>query len=81
MFNVFNSPTTASDVDAIVCTSTTWKDAAINAMAGYVLSGSTSMDSIVGVATSGVVIMTPLTHSSSVDPLYPAIYGTVTNIE
>jgi len=67
-------------VNELVCDITTSKNSNLPSKASFTANGATDLTKFVGVSLSGVPILNGLSLNN-VDPLYPAIYGTVTNIE
>jgi hypothetical protein len=77
--NIYNSPTTQTEINNMLCTPTGQADSTIPAAASYSNSGTTSIDTAVGVGLSGVMLFNGAS-ANDVDPLYPAIYGSVTSV-
>ncbi len=80
--SVYQTPTVddADEVNAIICNIEQSADADMSTDTGYTKYGTTSMDTAVGVAISGVVMLNGVSIDE-VDPMYPAVYGTVTDTE
>lgn len=76
--NVYNSPTTQAEIDALLCNTTANSDSTIPTAADFSVTGTTSIDTAIGVGLSGVMLFNGAS-ANDVDPLYPAVYGTVTD--
>lgn len=48
--------------------------------ADFTATGTTGLDTCVGVALTGVLLLGAVS-ANSVDPIYPAVYGTVTDVD
>lgn len=69
--NIFNSATTQNDVNQLICSNlAVTANSKVPSGAGFTSTGSSSIDTSVGVATSGVLIYTALS-ANMVDPFYP----------
>ena len=75
---VYNDPTTQAELDSLICDTLVSNDTNIPTAAGYTTIGTTNLDTVTGVALSGVLIFSGVSINE-VDPLYPAVYGTVTD--
>jgi hypothetical protein len=76
--NVYNDPTTQAELDDLICTISVSDDSNVPTAAGYSTVGTTALGSVVGVVFTGVTLYGAVSLNS-VDPLYPAVYGTVTD--
>jgi hypothetical protein len=78
--NVYNDPTTQAAVDSLICDIESTSDSNIASDADYSLIGTTNIDTAIGVGLDGVMLFNGIS-AEGVDPLFPAVYGSVTDAD